>query len=95
MVAMTREKLGLKLLRALKREKDSGKSLLDCRPVSAVAIELKFTDSQFKIARGFLIEKQASTPLLVRMEWRLFLLRQATFYSPQSKKKPRGRLIAA
>ena len=59
MVAMTREKLGLKLLRALKREKDSGKSLLDCRPISAVATELKFTDSQLNAALGFLIEKQA------------------------------------
>jgi predicted P-loop ATPase/GTPase len=56
---MTPDKLGLKLLRALKREKDSGKSLLDCRPISAVATELKFTDSQRKAALGFLIEKQA------------------------------------
>jgi hypothetical protein len=56
---MTPEKLGLKLLHALKREKDSGKSLLDCRPISAVATELKFTDSQLKTALGFLTEKQA------------------------------------
>ncbi|SRR5205814_4143194 len=56
---MTREKLGLKLLHALKREKSDGKSLLDCRPISAVASGLKFTDSQLKTALGFLIEKQA------------------------------------
>jgi hypothetical protein len=56
---MTREKIGLKLLHALKREKDSGKSLLNCRPISAVAAELKFTDSQLKAALEFLIEKQA------------------------------------
>src|SRR5206468_9644986 len=56
---MTHDKLGLNLLRALKYEKDSGKSLLDCRPISAVATELKFTDSQLKAALGFLIEKRA------------------------------------
>jgi hypothetical protein len=54
-----REKVGLKLLRALKREKDCGKTLLDCRSLSAVAAELRLSQSQFDRAIAFLIEKRA------------------------------------
>jgi hypothetical protein len=50
------EKLGLKLLRALKREKDSGKSLLDCRSLSAIAAELRFSDSERENAIRFLTD---------------------------------------
>jgi len=58
-VSGSHEKLGLRLLRALKREKDNGKSLLDCRSLSAIATELRFTDAQFKQAVRFVIERQA------------------------------------
>jgi len=53
------EKLGLRLLRALKREKDSGKSLLDCRSLSAIAAELGFSDSEREQVVGFLADRQA------------------------------------
>jgi hypothetical protein len=54
-----RERLGLKLLHALMREKSNGKSLLDCRSLSAIAKELRFSQSDFDAAIGFLIEKRA------------------------------------
>ena len=47
------------MLRALKHEKNSGKTLLDCRPLSAVAEELRLSQSDFNAAVGLLIEKQA------------------------------------
>ena len=53
------EKLGLKLLRALKREKDNGKSLRDCRPLSAVAAELRLSESEFGQAIRFLVDRKA------------------------------------
>src|SRR5262245_3068406 len=54
-----RERSGLKLLRALKREKDAGKSLMSCRPVSAIAEELGLSQSDFNRAFAFLIEQKA------------------------------------
>jgi len=56
-----REKNGIKLLRALKREKDAGRSLLNCRPISAIASELGFSELEFEQAIAFLIEKRAIT----------------------------------
>jgi hypothetical protein len=56
-----REKNGIKLLRALKREKDAGRSLLNCRPISAIAAELGFSELKFEQAIAFLIEKRAIT----------------------------------
>ena len=58
-VSVSHEELGLNLLRALKREKDSGKTLLDCRTLSAIASELRLSQSDFDAAFGFLVEKQA------------------------------------
>ena len=55
----SRERLGLKLLHALSREKNNGKSLLDCRSLPAIAKELRFSQSDFNAAIGFLIEKRA------------------------------------
>ena len=53
------ETLGLMLLRALRHEKDSGKTLLDCRAISAIAKELRFSQSDFDAAIGFLVENRA------------------------------------
>ena len=55
----SRERLGLKLLQALRVEKNSGKSLLDCRSISAIAKELRFSQSELDAAVGYLIEKRA------------------------------------
>lgn len=57
-MTVSSEKVGLKLLHALKREKDAGKTLLDCRPVSAIAAELRFSRSYFDPAMRFLIENR-------------------------------------
>jgi hypothetical protein len=54
-----REKNGMKLLRALKREKDAGRSLLNCRPISAIAAEFGLSELKFEQAIAFLIEKRA------------------------------------
>jgi hypothetical protein len=43
----------------LKREKDAGKSLANCRPVSAIAQELSLSQSEFNRAFAFLSEKRA------------------------------------
>jgi len=43
----------------LKREKEAGKSLANCRPVSAIATELGLSQSEFNRAFAFLIEKRA------------------------------------
>src|SRR5438552_5983364 len=58
-MSASREKLGLKLLRALKREKDRSKTLLDCRTLPEVSSELRFSESEQAAAFGFLVEKQA------------------------------------
>jgi hypothetical protein len=58
-VSTSAEKLGIKLLRALKREKESGKTLLNCRPLSVIAAEIGFTESERDQAVKFLLEKQA------------------------------------
>ena len=58
-MAASPEKLGLKLLRALKREKDGGKTLLNCSPLSAIAAELRSSEAEFQKAFRFLAEKQS------------------------------------
>jgi hypothetical protein len=58
-VSASREKLGLKLLRALKQEKDSGKTLIDCRTISAIATHLGFSQQELDAALAFLTERQA------------------------------------
>jgi len=46
-------------LRALKREKDGGKTRLNCGPLSAIAAELGLSEAEFQKAFRFLAEKQA------------------------------------
>lgn len=59
-MARSPEKLGLKLLVALKEEQDQGKTLLTCRPVHEILDKLRITDpDQRNSAVDFLASSNA------------------------------------